>query len=345
MQSLLVVFALLLSFVFAGHEPMYSMSGPGDQALATTKGEGWLGVSIQDMSPALAKSMNVKVGEGALVNDIVDDSPAKAAGLKSEDIIVEFSGTKINEADDLVRAVRKAEAGTKAQVVLIREGARKSFDVTLANEPRPGFSRGERGRAFAFSPRPPRPPKMRMFVCRESMGLTMQELTDQLGEYFGAPDNHGVLVMSVEKESSAEKAGFKAGDVIVKAGKETIRDLEDIWDEVEEYEEGQTVDFEIMRKGSRVTLGMKVEDMGDFPTKHWRRAPHSMMHGDCDGSCSNLGDDLDIEIERNIEKELNRVRPELNRLRIELQRMGKEIRDTVRQLRDKTKCVVSSVIS
>jgi predicted metalloprotease with PDZ domain len=338
MQSIILFSSVLFSFLFSGHEPMAVYSEQSGAVFVTSgdEGRGWLGVSIQDMTPELAKTMNVKTQQGALVNNVIHDSPAEAAGLKDEDIIVEFNGKVITDADDLIAEVRKSEAGAKAEVVVIRNGDRKGLDVTIGSAPR-------RERPRAFAPRIPAPPRFRMFVTRQALGMTMQELTEQLGEYFGAPDNRGVLITEVEKESAADKAGFKAGDVIVKIGKETVNDIEDIWDEVEEYKEGEKINFEVLRKGATLTLSLNADDLDEHHMLRWRRGPWS-MRGGCDGSCLfNWDRNIDFEIEKEIEKEMNRMEPELDRLRIELERLGEEVKNKVQHFLEKTERVKTGV--
>ena len=340
MQSFISVGAFLFPFLFAGHASVsdspnaigYSFVSVNDDE------ESWLGVSIQDMTPSLAKSMKTKTEEGALVNDVVDDSPAKSAGIEDEDVIVEFNGKAIADASDLIREVKKVDPGTKVNVVVIRDDARKSFQVTIGTTP-------ERPRAHIYSYRMPHPPHIRMFVNREALGMTLEELTDQLGEYFGAPDNQGVLVTEVEKESSAEKAGFKAGDIITRVGKKTVKDMDDIWDEVEGYKEGEKIDFGVLRKGAALTLSLEAGEMDMDPMMHWHRSPHSSMNYDfdSDGDCwDNWGNGIDIIINKEIQREFERVQPRLDRLKIELNQMGREIKDRMQEFREKTRRTTSS---
>ena len=341
MQLFIFIGAFLFPFLFAGHTPASEEPTAIGYSFVTVNDdeESWLGVSIQDMSPSLAKSMKTKTEEGALVNDVVDDSPAKSAGIKDEDVIVEFNGKVIADGGDLIREVKKVDPGTKVNVVVMRDDERKSFQVTVGKTP-------DRPRAHTYSYRMPHPPRVRMFVSREALGLTLQELTDQLGEYFGAPDNQGILITEVEKESSAEKAGFKAGDVITKVGKKTVRDLDDIWDEVGKYKEGEKINFGILRKGGTLTLPLEAGDLDMDPMMHWHRAPHSSMNYDFnfDGDCfDDWGNGIDIMINKEIQRELERVQPRLDRLKIEMNQMGRQIRDQIQEFKKKTRRMADSI--
>ena len=92
---------------------------------------GWLGVSIQDISPKISKKKDLKSDEGAYVNDVVEKSPADSAGVKEGDVIVEFNGRKIDDADDLLRAVQKANAGSTTTIVVLRNNEKKSLAKSL----------------------------------------------------------------------------------------------------------------------------------------------------------------------------------------------------------------------
>jgi C-terminal processing protease CtpA/Prc len=214
----------------------------------------WLGVALRDMTEDLAKEMKVKTLEGALVTEVIEDSPAEGAGLAKDDIIVGFNTRTITDADDLTKAVRKSEAGAKATVVVMRGDQKKSFDIKLAKNRRGPM-------AFSFTaPSLPRHPMAFGMSSMGSHGLSLLELTPQLGEYFEAPNGEGLLVERVKKGSAGDKAGFKAGDVIVKIGKEEVADMEDVMRAFERVEDGKQAAVEILRKGKRQTLNLAVEE-------------------------------------------------------------------------------------
>ena len=284
-------------------------------------GSGWLGVSTQDLTPKLSRRFNLKVEAGAFVKDVMADSPAEKAGLQEEDVIVEFNGKRVDDADDLLQAVRKARPGTPANVVVMRNNERKTLQATIGSQPRDRHS-------FSFAP--PHPPRvhLRMFRGPEFGGLSLLELNDQLGTYFEAPRGRGVLVEEVEKNSAADKAGFKAGDVIVKIGKETVENFDDLSDAMENYEEGDKADIDVIRKGARKTLTMEVDEHGHenwfrFQHRHW---PHG----------SNFREfDFDAES----------FRHNMDELKHELKSMGKEIRERMFELKEKIRKEIKEVTS
>jgi membrane-associated protease RseP (regulator of RpoE activity) len=299
----------------------------------SSSNRGWLGVSIQDMTPSLASSMGIETDEGALVNEVIEDSPAASAGVLDEDVIVEFNGRNIYDADDLMRAVRKTKSGKEVDVVVMRKGDKKSLRVTVGKYPR-------KHKSYSYSFRAPKAPRVHVFGSHHMFGLRLSELNKQLGEYFGAPKGRGVLVEEVEKESAAEKAGFKAGDVVIKAGEEVVKDIEDICDGLAEYNEGDKVDFEILRKGSKETFSLAVEDA----------CLHRGFHFDCEpGSKWFKGQFFmppDLEkLEEEIRIELEEIQPELKDLEIELDRVGKELKEHFHDLRDRIKIKARKVRS
>lgn len=208
----------------------------------------WLGVSVEDMSDRLARRMNVKTEKGALVNSVSDDSPARKAGIKEDDVIVSFNGKSIDDASDLTRAVAKAEPGTPVECVVMRRNEKKSMQVTVARQPKG---------SMAWAPGPPRAPMALAgpghlnALSGGSLGLGVLDLNRQLAEYFEIPGGRGVLVSEVEKDGPGAKAGLKAGDVIVSVGTADVDDIDDIHWALSDSKEGDTVTVGYVRKGAR----------------------------------------------------------------------------------------------
>jgi membrane-associated protease RseP (regulator of RpoE activity) len=163
--------------------------------------------------------------------------------------------------------VRKAKPGETANIIAMRKDDKKTFQVKLGKAPResdlPAMALVRPHVSTAPNPH------IRIFsnMASRAYGLEMMDLNKQLGEYFGAPDKKGVLIESVEKKSTADKAGFKAGDVIVKIGKDRIEDTRDVWDALEDYTSGDKVNFEILRRGNTHTLTLEAEDPEDLETQ------------------------------------------------------------------------------
>jgi C-terminal processing protease CtpA/Prc len=306
MKRSLIVVVMLLPFLFGGKFTGRAMDEEQEKSKSA-----WLGVSTSNMTPRLARTMHLKTTEGALVKDVIEDSPAEEAGIRENDIIVEFNGTKIIDAEDLRDAVRKAQPGTAASIVVSRDDQTKSLKATL--EKAPAWYAGSL--AIPRIPAVPHlqiaPPRFSISSASNAYGLRVRELNKQLGKYFGAPNGRGVLVEEVEEGSQADSAGFKAGDVIVKIQNDQVIDTRDVWDALDDMKDGELASVEIIRKGASQKLSMRVEE--------------SPRHGKWFRSQS-------LEIPDFDRKELRR---EMEKFQQEMRNMGKEIENQTRDLRRK----------
>ena len=279
MQGMIAVLVVALTLAFGnavcGHHP------EGDAKVVQVnvkKGDGgWLGVAIQDVTEKLAQKKDLKVTEGAYVNEVIDESPADSAGLKGGDIIVDFGEKKIADADDLMKAVTKTKPGTEVTLGVVRDGQKKSIKATLGKSPR-------RREVRVVTPRIPPIPPIRLHQGSSLYGMSVMELSDQLGEYFEAPGGKGVLIERVKKGSDAEKGGFKAGDVITRIGKVQITDVDDIWEAMDDYNDGEKVEIEVVRKGTRKTMTLEADasEVGHRMHFNFDRMPHIYKHEDFD---------------------------------------------------------------
>jgi len=224
------------------------------------KQHAWLGVQLQDVSSRLKEREGLATDEGAYVSEVVDDSPAEKAGFEEGDVIVKFDGTTIANSNDLTRAVGKTPPKSEVKVELFRKSEKKTITVTLGKQRAPeAYSYRFEMPSVPRMPRMPRMPQFRMhvFTSDESYGLEVQPLNKQLGEYFDVPSGKGLLISKVEEDSKAEKAGFKAGDVITKINGHTVRDVDDFHEVLSDTKDSSAT-FDVMRKGKAMSLSMKV---------------------------------------------------------------------------------------
>jgi S1-C subfamily serine protease len=321
MRTHALLAALISTLVLSGTSCMQAQPTPDAQhkgiAVAERKQKGWLGVSVGNPKNESAKQTKQKGTAGALVEDVVDDSPAALAGIEEQDIILEFNGTTIADADDLVAAVRKTKPGETVPVVIQRNDQKKTLHVKVGKLPTT-----ERSLAITIPPMP-RIPRINVRVSHGAgtYGLQVMDLNSQLGEYFGAPYGKGVLVERVNGKSTAAKAGFKAGDVIVKVGKEEIGDTEDLFAALDEYTAGDTATVQIIRKGTSLSLALTIpEERGSlerFFRREYRDAP------------GEEGDSPSFWFYK------DHLRQEMKNLQEQLRGMSQEIRTKVEGLRDK----------
>lgn len=267
------------------HQHLQEMAAHGDALpgdddekqieIVTTSDEGgsWLGVEIQDVDAAKSKELKLPAERGALLSAIVPDSPAAKVGLKEQDVITELNGQRIEGAMQFRRMIREIPAGRTLQLSVWRNGKSQTIAVTLAKreERHGGAPRGFHSREFNFHMQEmPQIPEMPDFDWhagmfagnRPRLGIDGDDLSGQLGEYFGAPDGEGVLVRGVNEASSAEKAGIKAGDVLIKFNGERIRTVGDLREKLGalgEMKEKKTVKITLLRNRSEMTVEASIE--------------------------------------------------------------------------------------
>lgn len=235
-------------------------------ALATAKTDGtrsaWLGVYTQSVTKQIAEEMKLPVSYGVVVDDVVEDSPAEEAGLQEDDIIVSINGTRIADAADLTDLVADQKPGDKVTIKLYRDGKEQTLDATLAARKNPNKR--------TFSIVTPKSGSHAYWFGDDDrkgsyIGVSLTELSDQLAAYFGAARNGGVLISEVSEDSPAEKAGLKAGDVIVEVNDEKVSDASDVSEIITDLKPGDKASLEILRDKRPMTVAVEVaeRDMSD----------------------------------------------------------------------------------
>lgn len=197
-------------------------------------GGSYLGVDTRNVTSDRLGDLKLKEEHGVEVTMVDQDAPAGKAGLKEHDVILTVNGTDLESVEQLRRMIRETPPGRVVALGISRNGQQQTIKVQLADRKR-AFARLPGTREFNFTmPAMPQMPDMvdipmSVVVVHTSMrsGLMVENLTPQLGDFFGARNGEGVLVRSVDKGSRAEKAGFRAGDVIVRVNGEAIHDSGD----------------------------------------------------------------------------------------------------------------------
>src|SRR6266404_7801252 len=195
----------------------------------------YLGVDIVDISSDRLGALKLKEEQGVEVTMVDQDAPAGKAGIKEHDVILTMNGTAIESKSQLQRMIHETPAGRVVSLGLSRDGQPMTIKVQLAdrrNEFSHNMKEGDWGKDFhvQIPPIPNLPdfdaPNIGVVVVHSSMrsGLMVENLTPQLGEFFGAKNGNGVLVRSVEKGSRADKAGLRAGAVITRVGDQPVHD-------------------------------------------------------------------------------------------------------------------------
>lgn len=171
---------------------------------------GFLGVGIQNLDPKLSEWLGIQETQGALVTEVQKDSPAEKAGIKKDDVIIEFNGFPITDAPSLRNRVASTKPGTKAKVVLIRNKERMEVEVEVGKKPSEGniSVTTEEGKQV-------------------DIGISVQNLTEDLAKQFGYKETEGVIVTSVEPGSPADLKGVKEGMLIKEVNRVPVRNVND----------------------------------------------------------------------------------------------------------------------
>jgi len=178
---------------------------------------GWLGVSIQDINPSLAKALNLNPAKGALINEVFENSPAEKGGIKAGDVVRFIDGKAIENANDLRNTVATLRPGGSAEFEILRDGKTIKLKINIA-------LRDEHNLAGAV----PSSKDGKKEQSASLWGIQAAELTKAQKKEAGLSESSGgVLVTSITSKSPAEKAGLRKDDIILFANNKSIASLKD----------------------------------------------------------------------------------------------------------------------
>ena len=234
-------------------------------------GASWLGVETQEVSSDFAKEHKLSAERGVVLRKIISDSPAAKSGLKENDVVTEINGQRVEGTAQFRRMIREIPAGRSVQLSIVREGKAQSINVTLgeAEHAKRFFTAPAAPGSFAFRipdvPEIAELPRMEwsngmLLGGQPRLGIDAEDLSGQLGTFFGAPDGEGILVRDVNSGSPAEKAGLKAGDVITSLNGERIRTIGELREKLsaKRDEKGSSVKLGVLRNKSEVSLTVEL---------------------------------------------------------------------------------------
>jgi serine protease Do len=231
-------------------------------------GSSYLGVDIADVSAERLGELKLKEEHGAEITMVDQDAPAGKAGLQERDVIVSVNGTAIESAAQLRRMIKETPPGRVVNLGISRDGQAMTIKVQLADRHK---SMSWEPNVHVSIPKIPEMPAMPDFdlpvsvvVVHSGMrsGLMVENITPQLGEFFGVKDGKGVLVRSVEKGSRGEKAGFRAGDVVVKVNNHEVHDASDFTHALRSSS-GSTAAVTVMREKREQNLTLPLPEKKD----------------------------------------------------------------------------------
>jgi serine protease Do len=197
---------------------------------------GWLGVNIQRVTPEIAKALELENSSGALVANVMEDSPAAKAGLRTGDVIVEFAGEKVADSSKLPAIVAGTDVGETVKMTVIRDKKRVPLSVKL------GELKEEK--VVAAAPQ------------SSNLGMTVQNLTPALAKNLGMERAQGVVITAIDPQSAAAEAGLQRGDVILEVNRQKIADAGELRKSVDQVKPGENLLFLIQRSGNNLFLAL-----------------------------------------------------------------------------------------
>ncbi len=219
----------------------------------------YLGIQMAEVTSSNMSRYKLNEERGVIVRSVLKGSPAEDADLREDDVLLEFGDTHVWSAAQFSRLVQETPPGRKVNLIVSRDGKKMNVSVQIGQRGgRRADSRVEAipdfgGRAFRFETPDMLPPRAGEPAGRKPrLGVTLQPLTDQLGEFLGVPGRKGALVVSIAA-GSASAGKLKAGDVIISADGKSINDPEELTQVVRDKGEGNLT-LKVIRDKKEITV-------------------------------------------------------------------------------------------
>jgi len=239
----------------------------------------YLGVGVADINADRAKALKLKEERGVEITRVEDNSPAAKAGLKTGDVVLEYNGQRLEGTEQFVRMVHETPEGRQVRLVVSRDGSTETVTATVTARKGGGIFTGEPFTGERFDNEKfraqmdklqqqlrsmPDIPRVTTSWQSGSLGVVAEPLESQLAEYFGVKE--GVLVRSVSKDSAAEKAGVKAGDVILKIDEAKVTTPREITNAIRNLGSKSTFPVTVVRNHKEMSVSVTVsEHRGEAP--------------------------------------------------------------------------------
>ena len=229
----------------------------------------YLGLNVKEIDANRAKELKLREENGVEITQVEDDAPAGKAGLKVGDVVVEFNGQRVEGTEQFVRMVRETPVGRQVKLGVNRQGTAMTMSATIAQRSSkftgmtaPAARKlaedmkreGEKMRDEMMM----NMPRAYMGWSNGQLGVESESLSDQLASYFGVKE--GVLVRSVKKSSAAEKAGLKAGDVIVKVDSTKVATPKEIATQLRASRSKKVIPVQLLRDHKEMSIDVTLPE-------------------------------------------------------------------------------------
>ncbi len=206
---------------------------------------GWLGITIQELTPEIAQKFGLKQSEGALVSDVAKGSPAHRAGMARGDIILEFNGKKVRDVATLRNMVAQSKVGSQVEIKVLRRDREITLKANIMELPT------EMGDVVPSSSN-----SMDMSDSALS-GITVMDINAAIAKQLGIDrDEKGVVIVKIEHGSSAEDAGLRKGDVVQEIDRQRINGLNDFNKATSKIRTEDTVLLFVNRSGRKFYVAL-----------------------------------------------------------------------------------------
>ena len=206
---------------------------------------GWLGVSIQDLTPELGEYYGVKDGKGALVGEVFKGDPADIAGIKPKDVIIEVDGDKVEDSRDLSQKIAEIPVEEKIAIKVVRAGKERTFqaNITKRTESKEGIA-------------------LKRPVEETEFGMAVSALTTELARRLNTSETEGVVVVTVEEGGPADQGDVQEGDIILEIDHKPVRTLEDYHSQIKKVKKGEAIPLLVKRRNGFLALSNEYKQTG-----------------------------------------------------------------------------------
>jgi serine protease Do len=234
-------------------------------------GGSYMGIGVVDITSERAKALNLKEERGVEVTSIIEDGPSAKAGIKESDVVLEYNGQAVQGTEQFQRLVRETPPGRQVKVLVWRNGGTQTLTAVVGERKGTVIASDDGSWNFSMPPMPPMPampnvsidiPRFHMAFQNPMLGIDGESLEsqEQLAEFFGVKE--GVLVKAVRRNSAADKAGIKAGDVIVKVDDSKVNSSSEITRTLRGLRSKKTFTVIVVRNRKEMPLTVTIEDRG-----------------------------------------------------------------------------------
>src|SRR5581483_203973 len=290
-----------------------------------------LGVVLGDVTSESVKELKLPAEAGAIVKEVQEGSPAAKAGLEKNDVILQFAGERVRSVAQLTRLVRETPPGRSVNIEISRGGQTRTLSAKLEASTN----------QYYFNTRVPVPhveiPSFKrfdyFFRTGPTLGISGDELTTQLANYFGVKQGKGVLVREVVVGSAAEKAGLKAGDVIVQVEGKPVSSVSELRHALEAgtTDEKRKLSLTIVRDRREQTVTVEMDKPTTFEPKRMAQNAVREAQDGLQNYRADLERQLRLANEQATRASLDEIRRQLQRQQYQLQRVEKEYQRQVQE--------------